>query len=157
MDVEKLLATKSIVVYFDGGCNQNPGGIATSGWVIYDAKTNEVLAEEGLVVQDGGELATNNYAEYCGLGHALRFLDDANWRGDAIIRADSNLVVQQVNDRWKCKVKHLAKLRDRVWQLMESLDLQFGVNCSLSHVPREQNSYADNLCRQALAEYVTES
>jgi ribonuclease HI len=109
----------------DGGCEpKNPGGVATCGWVIYDP-SNKILAEEARVVQDGGPLATNNYAEYCGLGFALKWLREQEWRGELNVQADSQLLVNQVTEKWQCKAKHLIPLRNKIWEHLEALNLSF--------------------------------
>lgn len=138
-----------LLLNVDGGCeSKNPGGVATCGWVIFDPKQN-VLIDDYRVVKDGGPLATNNYAEYCALGLALRWLKDQNWRGKILIRGDSKLLVEQVNGRWKCKAEHLIPLRDRIWQLLEEMELCLGNNCTFEWVPREDNAYADELTNLA--------
>lgn len=116
----KITAHKTIVLYVDGGCEpKNPGGIATCGWVIYDAEERKaILAEEYRVVADGGKRATNNYAEYCGLGFALRWLKDQKWRGQITIHADSKLLVEHVNRNWRCKAAHLQPLLARIHEYL---------------------------------------
>ena len=150
----QITTYKRLLIHVDGGCEpRNPGGIATCGWVIFNEE-KEVLAEEHRVVQDGGDLATNNYAEYCSLGFALRWLKDQNWRGTLDIRGDSKLLVEQINKRWKCKAPHLIPLRERIWQYLQEMDLILDENCTLEWVPREQNAYADELTNIAFREYV---
>ena len=161
-----IVAHEELLLCVDGGCEpKNPGGVATTGWVIYDQSGN-VLVESCTVVQDGGPLATNNYAEYCALGLALRWLKDQNWRGQLTVQADSQLLIYQVSEKWKCKAEHLKPLRQRIWDLMSEINLirtteeevgmLFGPDadplnrpCVLKWVPREQNEYANNLCRIA--------
>ena len=123
----------TLIGHFDGGCEpMNPGGVCTAAWVLYDGNTNEKLALEGKIVRDGRQakpkdlMATNNYAEYCALGLMLRFLKDHNWKGSIKIYADSKLVVHQVRRDWKCNAPHLKTLRDRIWALMQELDLELG-------------------------------
>ncbi len=142
-----------LILHVDGGCEpKNPGGIATCGWVFFDSK-NKVLADDYRVVRDGGTLATNNFAEYCALGLALRWLKEQNWRGKLLIRADSKLLVEQVNSRWKCKAEHLIPLRDRIWELLQGMELNLDINCFFEWVPREENAYADELTGRAYQEY----
>lgn len=147
----KITQFTELTLFVDGGCEpRNPGGWATSGWVFYAAK--EKVAEGYAVVQKGGELATNNVAEYSGLLLGLKFLAEQKWCGILSVNADSNLLVQQVNGVWKCKAPHLVKLRDEIWQLLDELKLQrFGQKSTfrLKHIRREQNTYADNLCHEA--------
>ena len=142
---------QSILMHVDGGCEPvNPGGTACSAWVLYGTD-KKILAQEHKVVQKG-EKATNNFAEYCALGLGLRWLDEQKWRGELHVKADSKLLVEQVNRRWNCKAKNLVPLRDRIFELMQNLELKLCDpevaevgNFSLVWVPREQNSYADEL------------
>lgn len=121
----KITQYRNILLCVDGGCEpKNPGGVATCGWVIYDRKDNKILVEEHRVVQDGGELATNNYAEYCGLGFPLKWLREQGWRGELHVQADSQLLVKQVTEEWQCKAKHLIPLRKKIWEHIEALELE---------------------------------
>lgn len=168
----KIKDHQEMLLHIDGGCEPNPGGVAVSAWAAYDTQGN-LLAEEVKVVRDGDKLATNNFAEYCGLGLALRWLLDQGWKGSLRVKSDSKLLVGQVLGDWKCKVEHLKTLRNRIWELMEQLHLQRigeteqgmmsgpdgDINptlspCVLTWVPREQNSYADSLCCKARAAYL---
>lgn len=154
----------SLVLHVDGGCEQkNPGGVATAGWVCFDQK-KVLLASEGQVVQDGGPLATNNYGEYSALRLALTWLDNQQWRGDLIIKADSRLLVEQVRGSWKCKAEHLRQIRDEIHELLRKLQLHIVTEntalpkngrglCHLIWVPREKNHVADALCHEAYALY----
>lgn len=121
----KIKEHTNLLLCVDGGCEpKNPGGVATSGWVIYE--NGQILVDNCRVVQDGGELATNNYAEYCALGFALRWLKDQGWKGHLTVQADSQLLIKQVGMEWHCKAKHLMKLRDRIWELMDEMGLAIG-------------------------------
>jgi ribonuclease HI len=173
-------------LHIDGACEpKNPGGVAVSSWAFFDPQ-GHLLAEEGKVVADGGEKATNNFAEYCALGLALRWLLDNGWRGSILVQSDSQLVVKQVLQKWKCNKEHLLKLRARIWELLTQLELDLLGNdeyeareleeslgefdpdtgeytepdvssrCVLMWVPREQNTYADGLCEQTYRNYMTD-
>ena len=127
----KIKEHPKLIGHFDGGCEpRNPGGVCTSAWIIHDADTNETLAGQGMVVRDGrgkkDPSATNNYAEYCALGLMLRFLVDSEWRGEIKIYSDSKLVVNQVTDQWQMKSKTLRPLREKVWEHMQTLELEVG-------------------------------
>jgi len=199
----KIKDHKTLLLCVDGGCEpKNPGGIASYGWVIFD-KSRQVLAEDCAVVQDGGKLATNNYAEYCALGFALKWLRDQEWRGTLNVQGDSKLLINQVTELWQCKAPHLKPLRQRIWEHLDALQLDRNCGiftcttcnhkgdidtlidvgdglmccqhmcpkchtvhvafdssvkngkspCSFTWVPREQNSYADELCGMAYRGY----
>jgi len=126
----KIKEYQKLLLCVDGGCEpKNPGGVATCGWVIYDP-SNKILVEEARVVQDGGPLATNNFAEYCGLGFGLKWLREQEWRGELTVQADSQLLVNQVTEKWQCKAKHLIPLRQKIWEHLEALNLSISENGS---------------------------
>jgi ribonuclease HI len=160
----KIKDHKSLLLCVDGGCEpKNPGGVATYGWVIYDANDNDnILVTSYAVVQDGGSLATNNYAEYCSLGFSLKWLRDQGWSGNLTVQGDSQLLIYQVAERWKCKAQHLVPLRARIWEHIEAMGLVRCTDedspeynfCILRWVPREQNAYADELSNTAYREHL---
>lgn len=124
-------------LYFDGACEpKNPGGIATFGWLIFQA--DKRLAW-GYGEAKRGEGATNNLAEYYALLHALQAAKDLSITPD-IIKGDSQLVVNQVNGQWAINKPHLAALVSEVKELNPIL---------LTWIPREQNEAADSLSRKA--------
>ncbi len=167
----KIRSFKSLTLFVDGGCEpKNPGGTSTAGWVLYNNavlgvdNSNKLLVEEGRVAKDGGPLATNNFGEYSALCFSLKWLVEQNWRGNLDVFADSKLLVEQVNRNWKCNKTHLSEMRDKIWNYLELLEMKnlkapFEVEnkhrnlFSLTWVPRDQNAYANDLCRAAFQEY----
>lgn len=149
----KLQLTENLNIYFDGGCQpKNPGGIATSGWFITNEK-GELLADGSKVVADGGTHATNNFAEYCALGLALRCLIDEKWKGKSLtIQGDSRLVIEQVAGNWNCKAKHLKKCLIRIHEYLAILDIEKG--WIIQWVERNQNEHAHNLAENAYHNYL---
>lgn len=155
-----------LLLHVDGGCEpKNPGGIATSGWVLYEQDGGKPLVEQGAVVAEGGPLATNNYGEYRSLILALDFLLSAKWRGSLMVKADSKLLVEQVCGRWKVKAEHLKPLRAEIWKQLEELDLHVVTEsdplpsngkklCEIQWVARDFNQYANDLCRRAYSDYI---
>ena len=134
-----------IEVYVDGLCEpQNPGGIATYGFVVL--RDGEVITERcGMV--GSGQGMSNNVAEYAGLCAALEYLLDRGYNQEEIvIRSDSQLIVNQMSGQWKIRgglyidwILKAAKLASR-----------FG-NLRYEWIPREQNSRADSLARRVYA------
>lgn len=158
---------ESLMLYVDGGCQpKNPGGIATSGWVIFDSQNfKDSISEEYAVVQDGGPRATNNYAEYKALSLALCWLVGQNWHGKLDIYSDSKLLVEQVSGKWKINSEHLKPVHARILDHLRKLKLFIVsesdplppdglTSCSIEWVPREKNAYADALCRIAYDKHV---
>lgn len=183
---ETILAHKHLFLHFDGSCEpKNPGGVACAGWVLFgdDPEMPPLpLAEEYQVVAEGPG-ATNNFAEYCGLGLGLKFLCDLGWRGELDVQGDSQLVICQTLGKWQCNKEHLQRLRTRVYQRLvelglarahvdgdeakqylydgenlpdSGLDIPVEIDHNMLHlvwVPRELNEYADALTGKAYAEH----
>ena len=148
--------TDTLNIYFDGGCQPtNPGGVATSGWFITNEK-GQLLAEGAKVVADGGEKATNNYAEYCALGLALRHLVDEGWKGKKLtIRGDSRLIVEQGAGNWKCKAPHLKPLLEKIHQHLGALEIEEG--WTIHWVRRSSNGHAHQLAENEYHDYLKRS
>jgi ribonuclease HI len=83
--------------------------------------------------------ATNNVVEYEALLLGLEICKD---RGVKClnIKGDSNLVLQQLKNKFACKSERLKGYRNAIWDLINDLDA-----LNLSVTPREQNSKVDEL------------
>ncbi|MDP6419568.1 MAG: ribonuclease HI family protein [Candidatus Krumholzibacteria bacterium] len=124
-------------VFCDGASRGNPGQAAL-GYLILDGE--EEVFGEGLAL---GKL-TNNQAEYRSLIAAIeRVLELGISRVDIFM--DSELVVRQVEGRYKVKNEGLRPLHQHLTGLLPKLG-----HWTLSHVPRKENSRADALANQAL-------
>jgi ribonuclease HI len=126
------------VVYADGASRGNPGP-SSIGAVIYDTNGNELHTVSRRLGR-----ATNNEAEYqaaiAGLEAAL-----ALGAPRVSLRMDSELVVRQLEFRYKVRNPRLQPFFSRILELkrkFESFDVQ--------SVPRAQNKRADQLANQAL-------
>jgi probable phosphoglycerate mutase len=87
---------------------------------------------------------TNNVAEYYALIAALDYAAAHGIRA-LRIRSDSELLVRQMQGRYKVKSPDLRPLFERARKLSQALPF-----FSIEHVRREQNSDADALANQAL-------
>lgn len=127
-----------LVLYFDGGSRGNPGP-AGAGVAISDAQGQPVY-EAGFYL---GRM-TNNMAEYGGL---LKGLEEVSRRGakEVAIFADSELVVRQLNGDYRVKNEKLLPLYEAAIQHLRRLERWI-----IRHVPREQNSRADELANAAM-------
>ena len=130
--------TPTFQLNFDGGSRGNPGP-AGIGFTIVDAHGN--------VVDEVGEFigrCTNNVAEYTAL---VKGLEAAIQRGikHLIIRADSELVVRQIQGIYRVKHPDLKPLHARAVQLLAKIP-----TWSFGHVYREANSRADQLANMAM-------
>ena len=128
-------------LYTDGAARGNPGP-AGLGVVIED---DQGLRLQGLCRYIG--TATNNKAEYLALIEGLNAARE--WKPDKLeVFLDSQLVVEQVNGRWKIKHAELQPLARRVQSLLSEFS-----SVTLTHVPREKNRGADALANRAIDEY----
>lgn len=87
---------------------------------------------------------TNNVGEYGGLLLALELAAELGI-DELKILSDSKLIVQQVCGYWKCKQPHLIPLRDKARE-----DARVFKKVSIHWIPREGNTEADALCREAV-------
>jgi ribonuclease HI len=125
-------------LHCDGASRGNPGP-AGAGVVLHDPQGH-------LQVNRGRYLGetTNNVAEYQAL---LLGLAEARRLGVKKLQvlADSELMVRQLNGRYRVKSPHLIPL----WrQALESLQ-QFDAY-TVAHVPREENRLADAAANRAI-------
>jgi len=122
----------------DGASRGNPGPAAYA-FVVRDA-AGKVLFE--CAKRIGAQ--TNNVAEYYAL---LAALDYAVSHGIAVlrVRSDSELLVRQMQGRYKVKSADLKPLHERASKLARQL-----AYFAIEHVPREMNRDADALANQAL-------
>jgi ribonuclease HI len=125
-------------VNVDGGARGNPGPAAVG--IVVRNGGGEVLEERGERI---GE-ATNNVAEYRAL---LRGIALAREHGATELEliGDSELVVRQVEGRYKVKNAGMKELHEEVKRALRDFD-----SWSIRHVRREQNADADRLVNEAL-------
>jgi len=124
----------------DGGSRGNPGPAA---WGV------AVLGADGAVVEGhSGAIgrATNNVAEYRGLLEALRLAAERGAERVEIL-ADSELIVRQIEGRYKVRHPDLRPLWDEAMQRIRAFS-----SFSIRHVRREHNRDADRLVNRALDE-----
>ena len=77
-----------------------PRGAASFGAVIKD-HTGAILLQQHRVVGKGRAMS-NNVEEYAGVLHVLKYLRSRP-PGRVTIYGDSNLVINQLNGRWRIK------------------------------------------------------
>ncbi|MGZ4868360.1 MAG: ribonuclease HI family protein [Candidatus Angelobacter sp.] len=131
-------ARHAIKANIDGGARGNPGPSAY-GVVVRDAK-GEIIAE----LSDYLGIQTNNYAEYSGLLAALDFAVREKHLSLKVL-SDSELLVRQMQGRYKVRSPGLIELYDRARALVRKLE-----HFSIDHVLREHNRDADSLVNQVL-------
>jgi ribonuclease HI len=130
-----------VEVFADGGARGNPGPAAI-GAVVLDPSTSPPTRLASVSETIGH--ATNNVAEYKAV---IAGLEAAQPFGARLLRlrADSLLVIRQLESAWKVKHAGLRPLHARAAELLRSW-----AQVDLAHVPREQNVDADLLVNAAL-------
>ncbi|MDO5044877.1 MAG: reverse transcriptase-like protein [Coriobacteriia bacterium] len=128
-----------LVLYTDGGSRGNPGQ-AGIGFSILDEEEREELLFGSSYI---GE-ASNNVAEYRAL---IWGLENARaYKAQAIsVRADSELMIKQINGEYQVKNAGLKPLYTRVMNLLSHFD-----EVSFTHVIRSLNKRADELANIAM-------
>jgi ribonuclease HI len=140
-----------VVVHFDGACEPaRGGGVATFGYTIDGGGWD--LEDSGLAVRPYSERATNNVAEYVAAIQALERLFGLGWKGALEVRGDSQLVIQQMKGEYQVRAMHLRDYHARLAQLAATFTSVHWV-----WIPREQNTRADALSKEALAAHAAEA
>ena len=129
---------KKVVIFTDGTAEPNPGPAAI-GATIKDEQGKLITAISQAIGQ-----ATNNQAEYRAI---IAALENAIRLGasQVDIHSDSELVVRQINGRYRVKNMALKPLYQRVKQLQSQFK-----GFTITHIPRQQNREADILAGNAL-------
>ena len=129
---------RRLVAFADGASRGNPGP-ASFGAVVLDLDGQELQAVGGAIGRN-----TNNVAEYRG---AIAAVEAALEHGatELELYMDSQLIVRQVEGRYRVKNAQLKPLFDKLVSLLDKLD-----GFKIRHVPREQNKRADALANAAL-------
>lgn len=128
------------VIHIDGASRGNPGE-ASFGVHVADAAGAEVAGLYGYLGR-----ATNNFAEYQALIHALRWAKAKGARRIALY-SDSELVVKQIRGEYRVKHPDMQPLHREAVALLRGFE-----SAPLAHVRREKNREADALANRALDE-----
>ncbi|MDP3983725.1 MAG: ribonuclease HI family protein [Acidimicrobiia bacterium] len=129
------------LLYTDGASRGNPGEAAI-GAVLYRLDNGERKVVDQVSREIG--YATNNVAEYRAVIEGLKAA--VNHQPERLVlRADSQLLIRQLEGRYRVKNQALQKLFLEAKKLLRSLP-----EYSLEHVPREENTVADALANAAL-------
>jgi len=127
-----------LVLHVDGASRGNPGP-AAYGVVVQD-ESGRIVAEAAKAIGR----ATNNEAEYHGLIRGLELAREHGAR-EVAVRADSQLMVRQINGRYRVKSARLRPLHLRAMRLLNTFSRR-----EVEHIPRESNARADALANGAL-------
>ena len=136
---------RRIIIYTDGGSRGNPGKAAIG--VVFCNEAGQEIKKFGEYL---GDNLTNNEAEYQAVIFALKkfkalFGKKIAEVSEVEIRSDSELLVKQMNGKYKLENEKIQKFFIEIWNLM--IDFK-GVK--FKAVPREKNREADRLVNEAL-------
>ncbi|HYE59595.1 MAG TPA: ribonuclease HI family protein [Candidatus Kapabacteria bacterium] len=120
-----------VTLYSDGGARNNPGPAAL-GVVIKDVN-GQTLAAYGEYLGK----QTNNFAEYSAIISGLKKARELGADEIECI-ADSKLVVEQLNGRWKVKEPTIQKLFVQAWNELSTFK-----KVKITHTLRAGNTEAD--------------
>lgn len=129
---------KKYFLYTDGAARGNPGPAGAGAFIC--TEDGDIVAE---IAEYLGE-TTNNVAEYKGLLFGLEKLIALGAK-DVEVRADSELMVKQLNGQYRVKHPNLIPLYRKAKGLLEKIP-----SVTIKHVRRENNKEADRLSNEAI-------
>lgn len=137
---------EQIKIFTDGGSRGNPGPAGIGILIKIDNQSSRESDNPIKISKYIGE-ATNNQAEYQAVIEALKWISE-NIKEDveAEFFLDSQLVVEQLNQRYKLKNEGLKPL---FWEIRD-LIMKVGGKVTFAHIRREQNKIADKLVNEIL-------
>lgn len=129
---------EKVIIYTDGGSRGNPGPAAI-GVVIGNKKYSEQIGQ-----------STNNEAEYQAVIFALKKAKALYGKKkikemEFEVRSDSELLIKQLNGKYKVLEPKIQPLFLQVW----NLKMDFG-KIKFILIPRGKNKEADRLVNEAL-------
>jgi ribonuclease HI len=125
-------------LHCDGASRGNPGP-AGAGMVLFDPQ-GRLQANQGRYL---GE-TTNNVAEYQALLLGLEAARQLKVKKLQVL-ADSELMVKQINGRYRVKAPHLIPLWREALNSLKKFEVW-----TIAHVPREENHLADEAANRAI-------
>ncbi|HAU98812.1 MAG: Ribonuclease H [Microgenomates group bacterium GW2011_GWF2_45_18] len=135
-------------IYTDGGSRGNPGNAGIGVIVFRDPHKKEVVFEQSSYIG----VETNNTAEYRAVLAGMEWVEQlphSPEKQGVYFYEDSQLVVEQLNKRYKINQPHLLSFAQRVWEMCQRL-IEKNITISFQYVPREMNKEADRLVNQSL-------
>ena len=130
-----------LTIYSDGASRNNPG---EAGAGVYIMKDGAPL--KGLARYLG--TTTNNIAEYTAAIMGLEYAVQLGARRVKLF-ADSELLVKQINGKYKVKNEGLKPLHRKAKELIARIG-----SVEVEYIPREQNKEADALANKAIDEKI---
>ena len=134
----------TFILNTDGGSRGNPGNAACAA--VIKTERGEVVKTKGKALG----ICTNNEAEYMGLILGLETCIEMQIKYLKCF-CDSELIVHQVNGKYKTSNPNMAKLCTQVRNLSTKFD-----NVTFTPVPRNLNAAADKIVNDVLDNKYTE-
>ena len=136
---------KKIIIYTDGGSRGNPGKAGIG--VVFCNEKEQIIKKFGEYL---GDNLTNNDAEYQAIIFALKKFKSVFGKAiaeisEVEIRADSELVVKQLNGDYRLTDPKIQQFFIEIWNLKSDFE-----SVKFKHIPREKNKEADALVNAAL-------
>lgn len=133
-------------IHCDGAIEPvNPGGWGAFGYIISFPDNPEKKPIRGYGSLGKFPWMTNNIAEWEGLLNALIGLRETDIVPSHIcIFSDSQLIINQVSLKWRCRGERNVALRDECRKILYN----FACTWEANWIPREENYQADALSRQ---------
>jgi ribonuclease HI len=129
---------EEVIAHVDGGSRGNPGEAGAG--VYFQDRAGAPLQSISRYIGR----ATNNTAEYQALLIALARAREAGVKHLRVF-SDSELLVNQVNGRYRTTVPHLQQFLQEAIRLMREIG-----RVDVAHVRREMNKEADALANEAM-------
>ena len=158
-----------IEVYSDGGARGNPGPAGIGAIIKILPVTSKNAQQSPVTISKYIGTATNNQAEYRAVIEALKWVknqyqsnhfkptyevgsgEPENLEIECFL--DSELIVEQLNQRYKLKNEGLKPL---FWEIRD-LVMALGGKVTFKYIPREQNKEADRLVNEAIDKHEIKS
>lgn len=129
----------TIHAFTDGASRGNPGESGI-GVILRDEKGNTLTTHKSYIGQ-----TTNNVAEYRAMLACLKMAEKFQCQR-LVVHSDSELMVRQLQGKYKVKDPELKTHFGQVQQLLRNASFEF----EIIHVAREQNMDADELANIAI-------
>lgn len=138
---------KKVIIYTDGASRGNPGEGGVG--VVFCNEKGGILKKYSEYL---GDKVTNNQAEYKAVIMALKkfkalFGKELAKKTDIEIRSDSELLVNQLNGKYKLNNPGIQDFFIEIW----NLKIDFN-SVKFKKIPREKNAEADKLANIAIDE-----
>jgi ribonuclease HI len=132
---------KTYYLYTDGGVTGNGTNHSKTygSFALFDEDNNLVHQDLLISFGDGG---TNNTAEYQALIEGLKYIiNNHNFdKTDKLITySDSQLIIYQIQDKYKIKLPHLGIYKNKVNELKQR------ILCNIEHIWVRRNVIVDVL------------